>query len=267
MYDLSKTFGFKYYVDYSLHPVSKFLIKPNHPHEQLVYKNRDNIPFIGYGQDIQQTTHILNHKFNKEDILFGFTNISSGLYHVQNDPISDDCKMFMKKILRPNDILQKHINEYLLKLPKQFEVLHYRLGDMTSLVSKKLELDIDKLEKHILERMNSNTLFVSDSKVAKDIIYKKLYDKVFMFHHDIGHIGFHKEEQKILNTLVELFVLSKATRIRSFSIYSWPSGYTNAVHKIFDVPLEAEVNCTYFIKNQDIIQNEPNWWTTKHTIN
>lgn len=259
MYKLSKELKFKLYIDISNHPVSKFLnYDSKHPFQKLIYDNRNNIPFIGFlGEEVQD---YLYKNFFQKDIVFGITNgLDSEFMNVVN-PLETDIQKLLQHILTPNSFLQKIIQEQLDKLPKPFIALHFRVGDMSSLVSNKVQIDEDTAIQQIQKHLKPNTVFFSDSQTLKNIVYTHFYTDIHMFHHDIGHLGYHAEDIKVFNSLVEFFVLSKAQSIHSITSYNWVSNFINAIHKIYSVPL------TFQLDNLELTQkpNYKNSWEWLH---
>ena len=61
----------------------------------------------------------------------------------------------------------------------------------------------------------------------------------FVFDTEIGHLGYHSDTNKLRDTLFEFFVMTKAEKIKSYTINNWPSGFVKIVHEIYNVPLES----------------------------
>lgn len=263
-YELSKKYKFKLVVDISQHPISKFLnYNPRHPYQSLVYENRNNIPYLGFWED-----DLVNHihgVFYKQNILFGFTNVNNREFMDIQLPLAEDTRNFMKEILTPSNELEKLIQQYLVQLPhKDFEALHYRLGDMSSLVSSKVQIDENKLLTHVKQCYKPNCILFSDNQKFKNMIYKNLYNDIYMFHFDIGHLGYHHDYTKVLNSLIEFFILSKAKYIHSFSVYTWASGFVNSVHKIYNIPLTVVQNESFLLHQPENHSEQWNWLHGNH---
>jgi hypothetical protein len=59
-----------------------------------------------------------------------------------------------------------------------------------------------------------------------------------MFHLDIGHIGRDNDDKLIKNTLLEFFIMTNAKKIKTFSNYSWISGFVMWLSYIYNIPLK-----------------------------
>jgi hypothetical protein len=243
MYDLSKRLGFDFYVDITQHSVSKFLTyKSDHPFQEQVYNIRDDIPYCGFYDT--EVANFLKEHFQKQDVVLGMTNVTVDFTN-PDVPLSKGAKNILREILQPNVQLEKMLNESLQKLPSKFTALHYRLGDNSSLVYNNTKINEKEILKHVKKYKTKDIVLFSDSKELKDLIYKKYYTDIHMFHFDIGHLGYHADETKTLHTLVEFFVMCRAKRIRTTSTYSWISNFVNAIHKVYDISMDYEVNATY----------------------
>lgn len=51
--------------------------------------------------------------------------------------------------------------------------------------------------------------------------------------------------EALRDTLLEFFILTKSTHIKSFTCYGWISGFVYVVHKMFKIPLEPHTNCIF----------------------
>jgi len=61
-----------------------------------------------------------------------------------------------------------------------------------------------------------------------------------MFDNNICHLGRSKYVDAIKDTLFELFLLISASKIKSYTVYGWSSGYTKIISFIYNIPLESE---------------------------
>jgi hypothetical protein len=237
LYQLSKQFKFNLYIDISRHPISKFLKYPsNHPHKQLLEKHNYKTPFIGSSE--QELLDYFRTEFANRDIIWGLTNATRGNIWVPKIPIDKDIQQILQQIFQPTPQLEQNIQTYLNKIPKSFVALHYRVGD-SDLLHQTNQIDENTAIQHVQKRLKPNTVFFSDSQTLKNMIRKHFKD-VIVFDHEIGHVGVETDEQKICNTLIEFFILSKAKSIHTINYYDWISNFTNIVHKISNIPLTFE---------------------------
>ena len=57
-----------------------------------------------------------------------------------------------------------------------------------------------------------------------------------------GHSGtYNHTSNECEDTMIEFMLMTTAKQIHQLSVYPWGSGFSDTVHKIFDVPLEKYV--------------------------
>jgi len=212
--------NYNFIVDIHLHNLSKYIIHNNHPYINLIEKNKDKIPFIS---DIQ---NYINN--NNDDVIFLFTNLYQEIYN-----LTDETKNFMNNLLKPKKEFELYINNYINNL-NNFSIIHFRLGD-DELVRNNKNVDYEKYI-NILKNINfnKNDIFISDSVSFKEFIKNKNIN-ITLFNTIPRHIGLNND---LKDTLFEFFLLSKANKIYSYSIYGWDSGFVKWNSIIFDKNVE-----------------------------
>ena len=239
LYQLSNQFKFNFYIDISQHPISKFLkYDSNHPHKKLLGESQYKTPFIGWSES--EVLDFLRREFSKRDVIWGLTNATRGDIWNPKIPIHKDIQKQLQQIFLPSPQLEQQIQTYLNRIPKSFVALHYRIGDK-DFIKKINSIDEKKAIHHVQKHLKPNTVFFSDSQILKNIVHKHFKD-VIVFDHEIGHIGVETDDQKICNTLIEFFILSKAQHIHTITCYNWISNFTNIIHKIYNIPLTFDNN-------------------------
>ena len=230
LYRLSKIYNFNLIVDFSLHPIKEYIEYIETDYTSLVKSNENNINFL-YKHEI------LDKINNNEEIilLFGWFYLE-----VYDTPISEDETLFMKNLLIPNKNMLDYINLKLLEVPfTNFNIIHFRLGDDILVKNNnKNEFNIN----HIINNIDSNTnnILLSDSYNFKEFVREKNLN-IFIFNTNICHLGFHNNID-LKDTLFEFFITIKANKVKSFSVYSWASGFTYAISFIYKIPYESKVN-------------------------
>ena len=224
MYRLSKIFNFRLIVDYSLHPIGKYI--ESHKHEYATIVKESHINLIPGSEAIMEYIDT-----STEDVLvfFGWDGI-----HVYSPPMTNDERAFMKSILVPTKIMQDYIDLKRAEIPfPTFNIVHYRLGDdeLVRLSGREYRLG------NIVNTFEKNDILLSDSKKFKDFVSKNL-PGVFMFKDPVYHLG-HATETNIQHTLFEFFLLTHADHIKSYTVYDWESGFVKAVSVIYQKILEA----------------------------
>jgi len=225
MYQLSKKHNFQLIVDIQHHPLSKFLKKQDNPYDHLIAENKDNILFV-MPNDVEK--FILD---SKESVVFFMTNLPF------SDPITPECKAFVKELLIPNEEMQQYIDEKKREIPfEDYSILHYRLGDDELVRNSINENLLIGAARHLLEKeQEKNNILMSDSYNFKRLIKKNL--SIFMFDIDIKHSGYQDHREQLKDTLFEFFIVLGAKKIHSSSVYGWPSGFVKIARDIYDVPL------------------------------
>jgi hypothetical protein len=220
MYQLSKKRNIQFIVDIQLHPLSKCLKKRDHPFSDFIYKNKDNIKFI---QNVNQalSTH-------DDEIFYCFTN---DYYH---NSITPDCREFIKDILTPNDTFKQYMDKYTLPY-HSYDILHFRLGD-NEMVRNNINTDLNKYLMYVDKLKNDQTILLSDSYTLKQCI-KTNFPRLFMFDTQIGHIGYHQDDQSIKDTFFEFCVMTKSNKITTHTVYPWLSGFIVICKDIYNIPV------------------------------
>jgi hypothetical protein len=228
LYNLSKEMNFNVIVDFSLHPISKLLIGSKHAYSHLI--NQNNIPIIKGKQVVQD---YINSNPGEIIILYAWFYLE-----VYDTPISQDAQDFMKNILRPNTLLQCHINEKMQQIPfPEYNIIHYRMGDDDIINNNKFSYNLT----HIQSNYETCDILLSDSSGYKEQVQNK-NSNIFMFNDTICHLGFCNDDNSVKNTLFEFFLVARAQKIKSYSIYPWTSGFTKAMSVIYDIPIVSEIN-------------------------
>lgn len=225
LFQLSKRMQFNLIVNTILHPISIHLKTPSSEYDELIMNNKHNIEFVFPGN---VETHITT---SQQDILYFLTND-----FCDEKNITEECKDFIKTILTPNnELLHLLDNHY----TAPYNILHMRFGDKF-IVDKDIIDDnfIESLKKQIIN--NIDCIFVCDSYIVKN---RLKHDGFFQTNNisfidvDGGHIGYEQNNEKIKNTLLEFFIVSKANTIKTYNVYPWISGFVFWTAKLYDIPL------------------------------
>ena len=228
VYKLSLKYNFKLIVDISHHPISKFLIHNDHEYSSKVNEIIDTIKFYRLDEiDIMK-------EFKDKKIVF--LGLHSGLEAYESNEYHKEAQEFIKKILQPSKDFMIEFDRTNNKISfENLNIIHFRLGDeelVRDIVNTKY---YDVCYSKIVKYKTDNTLLFSDSSDFKKFIKNK--DDIKMLENEIGHIGYAKSNDAIKNTLIEYFLLTKASKIYTYTIYNWTSGFIKSVNKIYDVPI------------------------------
>lgn len=226
LFQLSKIMGFNLVVDTQLHNVSKYLKTQAHEYSDYVVENRDNIPFI---QNAEQ------YIFNSPDNILIFATNGNQRFR---EPISEECKQFIKELLCPNEDFERYINSKIsgIAYPDNYSILHYRLNDCEMINVDDSTVNYERYLENLKQHIQPSSVLLSTSKKFKE--YIKSHVDAFMFDIDIGHMGYLQHKDIIKDTLFEFFVLTRANSIKTYSVYRWSSGFARIANEIYDVPLQ-----------------------------
>jgi hypothetical protein len=227
LYELSKKMNFKLVVDLQHHPLSSFLQIQKSEYSNFVFKNKDNINYVCYGalEDyINETT---------EKVLLILTNdFFEGI-------VSDDCKSFIKNILKPTDEYQKYIDFMISKIHfKEYNVIHYRLNDdeLKNNNSSKETNYLNIMTNSLNNNKESNDVFITDTNSFKEHIF--LNSDVFMFDTKLCHLGLSKDYDSIRDTLFEFFLITYSKKIKTYCKIHKVSGFVKWISQVYDIPIQ-----------------------------
>jgi hypothetical protein len=225
LFQLSKKMNFNLIVNTILHPVSLHLKKQTSEYDDLIMANKHNIEFVFPG-------NVENHIENSQNkTIYFLTND-----FCDEDEITDECKEFIKTILTPSNDILNLLENY---NSKNYNILHMRFGD--EFITNKDIIDdnfIDSVKTRIANNMDA--IFMCDSFFVKERLKKDGFfenSNISFIDLDGGHIGYEQDAEKIRNTLLEFFIISKSNSIKTYSVYSWVSGFVFWTVKLYDIPL------------------------------
>ena len=98
-------------------------------------------------------------------------------------------------------------------------------------ISRNISPDIIKL---IQDNKSSNTLLISDSASIKKC--PEAIDGLYVTNSIPKHTGRCKDSDSIKDTLVDFLLVSRSTNIKTYSCYSWVSGFIYWAHIIYNIP-------------------------------
>jgi hypothetical protein len=249
LYQFSQIMKFNYYIDISLHPISKYLINSDHPYKQLVQDNKDNIEYyyIDYLKD-----SLKNKLKNYDDVILLTTNDRI----VETLQITDDCKEFILNIFTPKHEFKLYFDNYvnnILKLKSDYTICHFRLGDyavlnniddMESFLNKYITNDYISVENDILLTDNkilkkyvldNNIMVTPNTKIRH--VGKEINDDENLDNNDEDYGYGEDEDYGTRDTLVDFFLLLNCKGIKTYTTYLWVSGFVFWASVLKDIQL------------------------------
>jgi hypothetical protein len=238
MHYICKKLNYNLIIDYSLHPISNFINQIPHDFNDIIQKNKDNIRFYVFNS-YDQIENFLKKEFINNDVTYFATNASLFVY----DSIDEAAKKFIKENFTPNDELKKLINSYTPTI-ENYSIIHYRLGDNFLSEKENAEIFSRIVNQHFIFNYKDDDIFITDSNSFKRFVKENLKN-VKIVDIDVGHIGLEKNIDLIKNTLIEFFIMTRAKHIKTYTNYTWISGFVHIVHKIYDVPIFSKCRFSY----------------------
>jgi hypothetical protein len=239
LHQMSVRHGFKLIVDLSMNPISKHLIVHKHDHAEYVNANMNKTRIVHYNEQNKFDVIYKASLINPEPLL-----ICTNLFC--DEHLSVECKQFMKTLLTPNEQFSTYINEQnaLYNISAPYSILHIRLNDdeffNTKSVNNSNLIDAIKI---IKQHTIPGDILMSNSYRFKTIV-KSLrgHGSIAMFNTRPLHLGelstmFHDVAESFRETLYEFFVLGNSSSIKTYSAYSWVSGFVKFAGLIHDVPV------------------------------
>ena len=243
LYQYSLIMKFNYYVDISLHPIAKYLKNPNHPYQKLVQENKDNIEYFYIDKLKEVFKKKSINKYYNNNIFMLTTNdrIAECL------PLTDECKQFILNIFTPTPEFKIYLDNYInniLKLDYDYGICHFRLGDDFLI---KYENKIDNIEKFLNKYITNDYISVEKDILLTDnkLLKKYVLDNKIMVtpNTTIKHLGLDddktnpNEDYGTRDTLVDFFLVLNSKIVKSYTTYTWISGFVFWCSVVKNIPL------------------------------
>ena len=225
LYQICRKHNLSFELDFRNHPISQIMIQKS----ELKNYDTSKINFHIFLNTIEMEKFILKAAKNEDE---------SDLYIMTNGclPLSDLYADHFKNFINKNFQLKsdyKKLLEKSLPPPKSYEVLHIRLGDDYLIENK------NKITKNILmilrNNMRKDTILISDSNHLKD--YAKRNFSARILPTKSTHFGLKINSKQTFDNYLEFTILRGANNIKTFSNYSWISGFVYIPSIIYGIPL------------------------------
>lgn len=157
----------------------------------------------------------------------------------------------IRNILTPNANSLVKLNEIRSKLPEKYEILHFRFGDSTHGQVPKHKIELCKqfiLRKYSIHKYELPLIVCCDSPLIK----RSLPEEILVIPIEPVHVGNTTDKSKVLDTLIEYWIIANSERIISYTNYNWVSGFVRWVSWLNDIPLDGYVKFEYDKLNSGI---------------
>jgi hypothetical protein len=267
----------EYEIDFSSHPIGEFIeedrgMEKYNPNEvELITAKIRTLDIIESYDLIEKNLEeaIQNIKFRQKKKIF--TNYhylfkipkKDIMINLNTETLGEDCKKWFKKRIKFNKKIEDRTLEVLDTFAnKNFEVIHFRLGDEDSFYEKQGVFDglwkpsyedcwqeCTEVIKKQKKRMP--IIVMSDSNELKDFIEKKseiMGLTIYTVHKKSNHtqekpkkgcaLKIKRNKNDSFYVALDMKILTMASKVHSFSVYFWGSGFVTWICKIFDVPID-----------------------------
>ena len=245
--DLSQKHNFKLTVDTQFHPVSKYLMESAHETREYVLQNKDNILHYINNEngDRNQLLEVIQTAMRngRTEPMLIFTNLAEHLHVIP----STRSKEFIRSILTPTPEFLAGFNQMCaqFKIKQNYSIFHIRLGD-DDLVNHRIHMDQYKNMLGVIDRMSEeldpSTYIISDSYGFKHFLYQTrphLANQIIRTNpiHLSHSTDTKPDAEKVHDTLFDFFLMINATAIKTYTNYTWVSGFVQWASHAFNRPL------------------------------
>lgn len=217
--------GLEFDLDYSRHPIANIFTYESFSKES---EENQKIIFLNFKSHSELIDYIKTAEISGIEMKF----MSNG-YGIWNEKYIEKFRDFIKprlKLKREFDLKARMILPY----QKSYEVLHFRLGD-SHLIQGSVNLD-KKVIKCLEKNIKDNTFLITDSAALKKFAvanYAVNTLPILPSHFGLNDLS----QDQLFNTQLEFILLSSAKTIKTYSVYSWISGFAKAANFIYGIPL------------------------------
>lgn len=260
-------YSFKYEIIIN-HPIAQFLLKfssnysPNSNSSLILNNNVYMFPDSNWCESI----------FDNQNYIKGFMLIKQRfnlfVEHLCNLPLLNGCVFsynilfpcddtsieecnIVRSLLEPSREICEKVDNHLSNLsliPNQFIVLHIRSGDSYLKNENKIfdshyfEFIKNEIYKIISTNQYGNSiLLIADNNEIK-ILLNDFFPNIKFLVYNVTHVGekVQLEYEKVKNTMIDFFLMSKSSFIYSLTSYPHGSGFSYWCAKIFGIPYKCK---------------------------
>jgi len=224
-------------LDYSRHPIANIF---NYEAIAKDGGNEQKILFINFKSHKELVGYIKSRLLLHDNIQF----MSNG-YGIWNERYADKLRDFIKPRLQLRNEYALRASK-LLPIEKSYEVLHFRLGD-SHLIEGSANIDQNVL-RCLEKNVTNNTFLITDSIVLKKLAIENYGAKTLPVTPPT-HFGLNSGSlDQLFNTQLEFMLMCSAKKIKTYSVYSWVSGFAKAASFVYDIPLVNLNKYTFFMR-------------------
>lgn len=228
-------YGIDFQIDLSHHPIGQYLIAccdVPAPSIESIISLQDIRNFTKRALKKHLSSIIALKKLNMRDLHI-YTNVWPEF------KISSAVSNNVKKFFTPNEFLEDSIRKAQNDMT-QYGVIHIRAGDLLSfntqigdVVTHTVDDIIENIHPQLEILKGQKYIVLSDCAQLKRQVIEK-YNFI-----DIPTVPAHLalSDDAVLDTLIDYFILTRATHIHQFSVHHWGSGFSDSVKWLYKVPV------------------------------
>jgi hypothetical protein len=252
MNQISEKYNIEINFHINKHPIKKYL---------QYFENKDfisdeimkNIPFFKNENYVYiNYNNIINYKYkNIDKILINYLN-SLQLYdgnvylylinHPDQKYITDTHKEKIENIFKPTNYLNDKITYAMNKLnlnKNKFKVIHIRTEDEflnnNIILNNRINYIIYTL-RNVISQTQDDLFIISNNNYLKNILLHKI-PKLKTIINEISHTADkNTNDEKLINTLKDFYIMSNSNCIYSFSVYQHGSGFSKWCATTYNIP-------------------------------
>jgi hypothetical protein len=228
-------YGLRFQVDLSHHPMGKYIVQrcdaPAPSVDSIL--NLQDIPNFTIRALKNQLKSNINLKTLRHENLYIYTNVWPTF------KIASVVSKRVRDFFIPNECLEAAIKTS-YDTYSNYGIIHIRAGDLLSfrtqigdVVHTSLNELMDMLHPHLTHLSGKNYTVMSDCAELKTAINSRY--GFCCTSSKPSHLTL--KGDGTLDTLIDYFILSRATHIHQFSVHNWGSGFSDSVNWLYGVPV------------------------------
>jgi len=228
-----KALGINVVFDLRHHPISKCFVHQQHGYEDYIDGIISKMPLKIFNS-VEEFAGRLKLCLKNSNLECVSPWIGPGVF--ERD-ISEHTKTTLKTLLTKTPEFEAYCKTHSPQPP--YTVTHFRLGDThMQLHGTNRQVAHTKLLNTYTDVI-SDTLVISDSSTFKKLITESNLPNTVVSKVEPCHLGVEQDTEKIMSTLCEYFMLTKARLILTFNVYDRKSfsGFVLSINRLFDIPM------------------------------
>jgi hypothetical protein len=227
-----------FYLDIQLHPISNILDLAPSPFADVVKKSKDEIKFLPHPDKVIEESN--------DEIFLIACNFCP------YEDFSFEAKQFMLQVLTPRKWVSDILNAQLAQLNlQQYNILHLRCGD-NEFLNQRNSWKRFVAKQIIKENYEIGDLLLTDSVRLKSEM--KTNNNLKIFTDTAIHLAHEFDSTSLLNTMLEFFAITRASKIKAYNRYSHLSGFVYLPSLIYGIPFKI-MKMPCHIRMLDVIYN------------